>query len=268
MNGLKRYMKLGWAFFKQNIQEFMADKGNFWIYFVSTLLHQLLFITFISVVFSKIPDIRGWTFHEMLFIYGFYTVVSGLFYSVFAWTLWFPEKYILNNGLDRILTFPAQPYFLVLFEEFGKSVMEIFSVIMGVVVMIYAGFHLNMDFSLWILFKLATSAVAGLLILAGIFTILSAISFWVKGHAPFVSPMMYFMDFAQYPITIYGNWLRVILTFVIPLGFIGFYPAASVLRFQEYRLLYPCTLAWGIVMFLAGYLLWNHGLKRYESTGS
>lgn len=77
---------------------------------------------------------------------------------------------------------------------------------------------------------------------------------------------MQLLDFAQYPLDIYSHALSVILTFVVPLGFIAFYPSAWVLRegFPPYRI-----LAAGLALLFGGggYALWQRGLRCYRSAG-
>ncbi len=264
--GLRNFALIA-GFLKRNFKEFLADSGNFWMYLVTILLYQSLFIIFLSVVFSQVPAVQGWSFDEMLFIYGFSSTVSGLFYLVFAWTLWFPESYIVERRLDIILTYPMAPYFYILLEGLGKSVMEVVSVGLGLVVMGFAVARMGMPITPLSVVQLITSLLAGLVLLGGLFTALTALSFWEKSRASLVSPLMYLMEFAQYPVGIYSPGLRLILTWVLPFAFVGFYPAAAFLR-AEMSYFYPLTLAMGLLWFAGGYALWNWGLRRYESAGN
>lgn len=264
---LSRSIGLTVEFVKYNLKEFMAERGNFWIYFVTIFLYQALYIIFISVVFTQAPTIKGWGFYEVLFIYGFFNTASGFFYLIFSWTLWFSESYIIDRRLDVILTFPIDPYFCILLQELGTSIMEVISIVLGVIIVIFSAVHLGVQVSLFHILQFLTAVLGAVLILGGLFSFVTAIAFWVKSRAPLVTPLMHVIQFAQYPISIYAKWLRVILTFVIPVGFVGFYPAASILgRYEWY--FYPLTLLLGMLVFCGGYVVWNVGLGRYESAGS
>ena len=260
-------LTMAFEFMRRNLKEFFADSGNFWLYLLTILLYQAPYIFFLSVIFAQVPSIKGWSFYQLLFIYGFFNTVSGLFYLFFAWTLWFPETYIIGRRLDIILTYPLQPYFYIIFEELGRSIMEIVSVIIGALLMGFALWQLDMVLAPWLIFQIVTSAIAGLCILGGLFTILTAFSFWVKGTAALVSPFMYLLEFARYPMDVYSQGLRVFLTYLVPIGFVGFYPAAVVLQaIPDY--FYFLTLLWGGGLLCVGYLFWNIGLRRYESAGN
>lgn len=81
-------------------------------------------------------------------------------------------------------------------------------------------------------------------------------------------PLMTVREFAKYPITIYSPALQVFLSWILPLAFTSFYPATLFLDRQDYipyAYLTPviALLTWGM-----GTLVWNLGLRRYESSGS
>ncbi|HLO01727.1 MAG TPA: ABC-2 family transporter protein, partial [Symbiobacteriaceae bacterium] len=62
--------------------------------------------------------------------------------------------------------------------------------------------------------------------------------------------------------------LRILLTWVLPFAFVGFYPAAYFLRPQAYWLWAAATPLMGIALFGAAVLIWRAGLKRYHGAGS
>ncbi len=184
----------------------------------------------------------------------------------FAWTLRFSERYIIERQLDVLLVRPLNPYFQVVAEGLGSSIQEIFSCLLGVLLMVLAASMLQLDWTFNNVLWIGMGVFLGVVILGGLFTILTALSFWVLGSASLASPLMSLMDFAQYPMDIYNKYIRLVLTFVVPLGFIAFYPGAGVLRtgYQHY-LAMAAGLA--VVVGLGGYSLWQLGLKKYESAG-
>ncbi|RMD59889.1 hypothetical protein D6833_10825 [Candidatus Parcubacteria bacterium] len=217
-----------------------------------------------GVIFLNVPSLRGWRFEEVLFILGFFHVTSGLFYLHFSWTLWFPERYLIERQLDTLMVRPINPYFQIMFKELRSSLQELFSILLGVLLMSMAAGGLSIEWS-WIkIVWLGIGVVLGAVILGGLFTLLAALSFWAKGSVSLAAPLMSLMDFAQYPLDIYSNVIRVILTFVIPIGFIAFYPSASLLR-EEYQEYIVYTFVLALLFSVGGYGLWHRGLRRYES---
>ena len=91
------------------------------------------------------------------------------------------------------------------------------------------------------------------------------------------------MDFGQYtqeimdkttmyPISMYPEGMQLILTFLIPVGWVSFYPASGLLGIDNglYNgLLLPLiTLAVGIAVMLLAGVYFHAGLKKYESAGN
>jgi ABC-2 type transport system permease protein len=267
MKAIFNELNLGMLFLKKNMKEFLIDKGNFILYFFTILFYQLLFIIFIYVIFKHVPDIRGWSFYEILFIFGFFNIVSGIFYLVFAWTLWFPEKYILSGKFDILLLLPINSLLCVIYEELGRSISEIITIFLGILYIIFAYFHLKLNFSFLTLIYFLINIFSAVLVLGGIFIIFTSFSMRLKTRNPFITPFIYFMELAQYPIDIFNKTLRIILTFILPIAFAGFFPAASIIRPDKYKNFVCITFLLGVLIFYFGTLLWNLNIKKYESIG-
>ena len=76
------------------------------------------------------------------------------------------------------------------------------------------------------------------------------------------------MLFVRYPLEIYNPVIIFFLTFVVPLGFINYYPAEIFLGkalYLQFALLAPVI---GVISLVISYSFWKFGLKNYASTGS
>jgi ABC-2 type transport system permease protein len=77
---------------------------------------------------------------------------------------------------------------------------------------------------------------------------------------------------ALYPLSVYPFLFQWVLTFLLPVGFISFYPACEFLG-QSARSSLPLELAlWtpcvGLVSFAVAHRAFRRGLRRYEGAGS
>lgn len=70
--------------------------------------------------------------------------------------------------------------------------------------------------------------------------------------------------FSQYPITIYGPSLHMLLSTAVPFAFIAFYPSTVLLGRDAYWTLGLSTPLVGLVVFSLGAFIWRQGLRRYE----
>lgn len=255
------------AFFQASLAARLTDRGDFLIGVFSIALHQGLGIVFLATVFQHIPQLSGWSFSQVLFIFGAFQVVTGLFYCFFSWTLWFSDVYLISRCLDTLLCRPAPVFLQIVAEGVGKSIAELPGIAFGTAILLVAtrGMSTRIPLSSAVMF--AILIVAGVAILGGLFTLLALSSFWFRATRSAGEPLLSVLDFAQYPLSIYSRWLRVVFTFVIPLGFVAYWPSAWALGIAPASI-GALTFGWALVLWTVVTLVWKRGLRRYESAGS
>ena len=104
----------------------MAYKADFFISLLASVLATVAGYGFVLVLFTRAPHLQGWSFDEILFIYGFSLIPMGL-YNVVSLNLYeFGDAYIVEGRFDRVLLRPVHSLFQILFESFRlESVQEI-----------------------------------------------------------------------------------------------------------------------------------------------
>jgi ABC-2 type transport system permease protein len=100
----------------------------------------------------------------------------------------------------------------------------------------------------------------------------SAFSFFLINQNPIFDIINAFKNFVNYPLHIYPAILQFMLTFVVPVAFINFYPAAAILG-KNPGTAFPIEPAAivpviGMMLFTLSVMFWNRALKKYQSTGS
>jgi ABC-2 type transport system permease protein len=75
-------------------------------------------------------------------------------------------------------------------------------------------------------------------------------------------------DFSPYPMTIFDGFFRFLFTYLVPIGFVAFYPAQLFLRPDEVPLLTYLSPLMGIGFFALAYSVWSKGVNQYTGTGS
>ena len=75
---MKRYIKLYVRFLEQYIKSLMEYRVDFILGLVGFILVQFTGVIFITLIFNAIPNLQGWGFYEILFIYGFAQIPRGI----------------------------------------------------------------------------------------------------------------------------------------------------------------------------------------------
>ncbi len=261
-----RYLRLYALYFSRNIQGKMEYKLDFLLGNLASILGQIVGIAFVWVLFGRIGDLNGWTLPEIMLIYGFAALPYGLF-EVFLNGVW-RLGYMVNLGhFDLCLTRPISPLLLVVTEDSATHGFGTF--VTGMVIVVTASRMLDLEWTLPLVLFAALAVGCGTLIYLSVNLITATCSFWFQGGRTSIMFMVQRLrDFANYPLTIYTAPIRILLSWVIPFGFAGFYPATLFLgrdEFTAYVYLVPVV---ALLFFALAYGFWRLGLTRYQSTGS
>lgn len=219
----------------------------------------------LNIIFSNTETIGGWGFGELIALLGVFRLVHTLMIAL-IWPN--TEKFnqsIRDGSMDYTLLQPINSMFLVTFSRI--TVWRIWDLILAIV-LITVGINISGDTvtPLNILtFILLT--VSGAVVIYSLWIVLIALTFWFTKFDNNVTILQALLDAGRYPVTVYPVWLRIIVTFIIPVA------VATTVPLQALRgdldigrvLMY---LAIGVASFLVASRVWKAGLKRYSGASS
>ncbi|MCB1022259.1 MAG: ABC-2 family transporter protein [Acidobacteria bacterium] len=263
---MKRYLGLFVQYLVQYCKVRLAYKADFFISVASTLVATIFGLALVFLLFRRAPEIAGWSFEEILFLYGFGLIPLALFNTISVNLYYFGQVYIVEGKFDRVLLRPVHSLFQVMSEQFRLESLS--DALVGLVIVSYAGSKLGVSFGpmQWLLG--AGAVLCGMIIYLGVFLILTCVSFWAEDRVGVIPPVYNMLTFGRYPLDIYNPLIRFLLSWIIPFGFAAFYPSAKLLGHSEYDhvfLALPLVAAVSVVLAI---LLWNRGVRNYSSTGS
>ncbi len=262
---MTRYAELYWLFLINRLKILMEYRVNFIIGASSTIFLQAAGLLTIWVVMRQIPSLNGWSFDEVLLIYGLVTLAKSINH-MFADNLWtVGRSYIRTGGFDRFLVRPIDPLFHLLADRFCHD--GIGNFLVGAALVIKASVDLHITWTPAQLLYLILAVLSGGLIFIALNLITCVSAFWIMDSVPVMRLVFDNHLFAQYPLTIYPKAIGIWLTWVIPYGFASFYPASHLLGYDI------GSLAWlgpviALVLLFVSYRVWLFGLKHYSGTGS
>ena len=261
-----RYIKLYILYFSRNIQGKMEYKLDFFLGNLATILGQVVGIAFVWVIFEQIGDLNGWTLPEIMLIYGLAALPYGLF-MIFLSGVWRLGYLIQMGNFDLCLTRPVGPLLLVVTEDSATHGFGTF--VTGMAIVIAASRMLRLEWTLPLILFAVLAIGCGVVIYLSVNLITASCSFWFLGGRTSIMYMVQrFRDFANYPLTIYSAPIRILLTWIIPFGFAGFYPATLLLDRGEFAIYVYLIPVVTVLFFALAYGFWRLGLNRYQSTGS
>lgn len=225
----------------------------------------------IWIMVTQFKTMKGWGAYEVMFLYALnlasYALAGFFFFSPCTRL----SELVRTGEFDEVLTKPMNSFLYLIFKEFNYGYIN--HITLSAIVMVLCISKLGMAVTPVKLLFLLLTMFSGGLIFASIFLLTAVPAFWMVNNNGLMSIFLFNMrDFTYYPISIYGKFLQVFLTFIMPYAFINFYPAQFFLGKSDFLMFHPVfqflSPAVGVIFFFIAYLFWNFGISRYESTGS
>lgn len=266
MNTLKRYLRLYRVLVIQFLKTIMQSKVDFLMGLFGFFFTQIMGIAFLYLVFQQIPSLQGWTFDQLIFIYGFAQIPRGIDH-LFTDNIWMIAwRLVMSGDFDRYMLRPMNLFFQVISEKLqpdalGELLVGVILVIRSLTkgILITDGVHIVLFF---------VSILAGAFIYTSIKLFFASFAFWVKISGPFLQMAYEMADFAKYPTEIYAKGIRFLITWVIPFAFVAYLPASFFLKSGTSAGIIGIECGIAAFFMCIAYALFNRGTHVYESAGN
>lgn len=260
--GIDLYCTLFWAGLKAKLNY----RADLLVMVTASILSQGIGYLFLWVVFQQLPVVAGWTLPEVICVYAMIFITEG-FISIFAEGLWGLSWVKHRGDFDAIVLRPVSPLLQVLLGSVGLNGFG--AILLGGTMMGYAAQKLSIAWTPAHILVATGLFFSAVLMRFATVLISAAAGFWMESPFNPVLPVIHSVSsFARFPLTIYGRVLNLVLTFVIPFGFVSYYPVAWVLGKEPLSWIGLFTPAVALLFTLVGALLFQRGLKEYEGAGN
>lgn len=260
------YVKIYGMFLSQYIKSIMQSKTDFFVGFIAFFLIQFGGIAFISLIFLQIPDLAGWSFYELLFIYGIANIPRGIDH-IFADYLWLlAGRVVVRGEFDRYLLRPLNPLFQLLAERIQAD--GIGEVIIGIILVVFASSKGHIDMGGLKILILCIMIFFAIFIYTGIKLFFASLAFWMKRSQSILFMFYSTSDFAKYPLMIYHKFVRTFITYIIPFALTAYIPASYFLGESTLMQSLGLLILMSCVTVVISYATFLRGIKQYESVGN
>jgi ABC-2 type transport system permease protein len=261
-----RALRIYLALFAQMLKVRLSYRGDFIADLFATALGGLASLFFVLLFFRPVGELAGWRQDEILLIVGLSMMSYGLFATV-SWNLFeFGDRYIIEGRFDRVLLRPISSMAQILCDQFRIPVLAETVIGTAVVARAVAGLGLQWGVVEWGF--VALTVLCGALLYVFVFAILASASFHFEDRIGVAPPVFNLIPFGRWPQEIFPWPIQALLRWVIPFGFVAYYPSTALLGrtgLGGLAVAAPLvTLGFGL---LAAFC-WRLGMRKYESTGS
>ena len=253
---VKNQFKVTYLSIKYALMREMLNKTTFISNIFFMLLNNASFIIQWIVLYSLTENIGGYTFKQVLLLWGIAAGTYGFSHFFFSKAFKLSDS-ITNGKLDSFLVQPKNVLLSLITSDVEPSALG--DIIYAYIMLILYGITIP-NFLLITLFM-----ITGGLIVVAISVILSSLSFWFDRTdiiAETGNSLM--VNFATYPDGIFKGAAKMLLFTLIPVGISNYLPVRIITEFNLDLFLIVIIVTIASVT-LAFYIFYK-GLKRYSSS--
>jgi viologen exporter family transport system permease protein len=251
------------------IRSQLQYRTSFALDFLGAFLIAFLDFLAVLVIFHNTPRLGAWSVHEVAFLYALSSIAFAFTDLALGHLDLFPQL-IRDGNFDILLVRPRGTLLQVIAQDI--QLRRLGKAAQGALVLVYALSSLHLDWTPARAAMLAAALVSGVVIFASIWILFACIAFWTVDGGEFTNAFTYGGNYlAQYPIDIYGTWVRRFLAYLVPVGFVCYFPSLYILDKPDPlglpRVLQFLSPAVALAAALVAGSAWRICVRRYRSAG-
>jgi ABC-2 type transport system permease protein len=241
----------------------MAYRANFFIHAFECAISLATGLSVLWVVYSRTPNINGWTWDELMVVLGLYFLCFGLVSGIVGPSIKQFMVDVWDGTLDFMLIKPANHLFLATTRKI--LIWHIVEIVLGTTIVTVSLVRLGQQIGMAQALMFVIMLSAGAVLLYAFWIVLGTLAFWTTRLENVLIIFYNMYEAGRWPIGIYPGWLRTSLTFIVPVAFAVTMPAEAIIG----RLSWP-AVAGGVALAVTNFLLarWFFGVGLRHYTGA
>ncbi len=254
---------------KINLQIALAYRADTIVNILINLMWLGIELLGLQIIFSNTPTLAGWGPGELVALLGVFRLVNMLMASL-IWPA--TEKFnasVRDGTLDYTLIQPVNSLFMVSFSRI--LLWRIWDLVLALILIVVgirmSGQAASASVTLVSLISFLLLLASGTLVIYSLWVVLIALTFWFVKFDNNVTIMQALLDSGRYPVTVYPPWLRIIVTYLVPIALATTIPLQGLRGDLDIQQLLV-FLGVGLASFLVALRVWKAGVKQYSGASS
>lgn len=258
-------MRLIGVFLKVNLQIALAYRADTVVNILLNLMWLGWELLGLSIIFSNTDTLAGWGPGELIALLGVFRLVNTLMAAV-IWPA--TEKFntsVRDGSLDYTLLQPVNSLFIISLSRI--VIWRIWDLVLAAVLITVGIQTSGGAVQLLNLVYFLVLVASGALVIYSLWVVLIALTFWFVKFDNNVTILQALMDSGRYPATVYPPWLRLIVTYVVPIAVATTVPLQG-LRGELSGWQVLLFIGVGLAAFVLAVQVWKAGLRQYSGASS
>jgi ABC-2 type transport system permease protein len=260
-----RTIRLMWVFFRVGALNELQYRANFALQVLQSAISLGTGLAVLALVFSHTPALNGWTPAELLAVMGVHTLMGGVIGTSIQPNMERLREDIRQGTFDFVLTKPDDIQVLSSVRE--VRIWRAVDIVVGFVIVGIGVAQIQASVGVLEALAFAIALVLGALMIYCFWLILTTAAFWIVRIDEIHELFEGVYQSGRWPVTIYPGWLRISLTFLVPIAFAVTVPAQALTsRLTPETLVLAAGFAVGLMLVTRWFF--RYGLRHYSGASA
>lgn len=225
----------------------------------------------IWALFDRFGEVKGWRIGEVALFYGLVHIMFALADALGRGFDVLGTELLRTGAFDRLLLRPRSLALQLMGHDVRLS--RFGRLFQGLLVLVFATLQGGIDWTPQAVVLALFAIAGGVALFLGILVLQGTLAFWTVESLEVANVFTYGgVEAGQFPMALYARWFRRLLTFVVPLACVVYYPGLSILGRVD-PLGAPAWVGWvspvaGFAFLAVSFAVWRVGVRHYASSGS
>jgi ABC-2 type transport system permease protein len=260
-----RALRLAWLYFRVGSMNELQYRANFFIQLLQSAVSVVTALVVLALIYSHTEELNGWSQSELIVVTGIQILLGGVIGMSIQPNMQRLMEEVRDGKLDFALTKPEDSQVLVSVRD--VRIWRSVDIVSGAIVLGYgiAGLDRGVGTVDSLLF-VALLALGALMIYC-FWLLISTLAFWIVNVWEIAELFQGIYQTGRFPTTIYPAWLRLGVTFLVPIAFAITVPAEAVTSRLDWGTV-ALALGFGVALFFVTRRWWRFGLRYYSGASA
>ena len=258
-------VRLAWLYFRIGSMNELQYRANFFIQLLQSAVSVVTALVVLALVYSHTDELNGWSRPELMVVMGIQILLGGVIRTTIQPNMERLMEEVRDGKLDFALTKPEDSQLLASVRE--VRIWRSVDIVSGAAVLGYgiAGLDrgVGLDDALVFLAMLAAGAV----MIYCFWLVIATLAFWIVNVFNIIELFDGLYQTGRWPVSIYPGWLRIGVTFLVPIAFAITVPAQAVTSRLAWSTV-VLAIGFGVALFAFTRWFWRFGLRRYSGASA
>ena len=262
MKKILKYLKLWWIMSKNSFVMVFYSKAAMAIFLTGKILRFSFFVVFLVFLLKGTDSLAGYNLNQTLLFFLTFTIVDTISQFLFREVYRFRPQ-IISGDFDLTVSKPVSALFRSLLG--GADIIDLITIPPLVYAIIYIAGQLNPSFIEVVMYIVLI--INGILISTAFHIAVLSMAILTLEIDHTIMIYRDIVSLGRFPVDIYKEPLKGVLTYLIPVGLMVTLPAKFLIGLVSFQGVLLAVLICVVFLF-ASISLWNFALRYYTSASS